>query len=251
MGPKDSPIAGGVFFLKIFCPSDFPFKPPNCHFTMKIYYCNVNSNGAICLDILKEQDTKVQDLDSDLPAKSSAGLKEICHVPVAGPREVCEAIAGFVKLALRCLCFGHSRISRGCFFFGLCVSLQATIMGLQDSPIAGGVFFLIIFCPSDFTFKPPKCHFTMKIFCCNVNSNGAICLDILKEQWSQALTIFQVAFCESGVQFFFENFVTIDNICDGDYSLLCTLENFDGALTPTLQDHCPSYSGRTFELPVF
>ena len=26
---------------------------------------------------------------------------------------------GFVKLALRCLCFGHSRISRGCFFFGL------------------------------------------------------------------------------------------------------------------------------------
>ena len=58
-------------------------------------------------------------MDTDLPAKSSAGPKEICHVPVAGPREVCEALVGFVKFALRCLCFGHSRISRGCLFFGL------------------------------------------------------------------------------------------------------------------------------------
>lgn len=69
---------------------------------------------------------------------------------------------------------------------------QATIMGPQDSPYAGGVFFLNITFPPDYPFKPPKIHFTTKIYHCNVNSNGAICLDILKDQWSPALTITKV-----------------------------------------------------------
>ena len=66
---------------------------------------------------------------------------------------------------------------------------QATIMGPPDSPYSGGVFFLNVNFPSDYPFKPPKLHFTTKIYHCNVNSNGAICLDILKDQWSPALTI--------------------------------------------------------------
>lgn len=69
---------------------------------------------------------------------------------------------------------------------------QATIMGPEDSPYAGGVFFLNIQFPSDYPFKPPKVQFQTKIYHCNINANGAICLDILKDQWSPALTISKV-----------------------------------------------------------
>jgi len=69
---------------------------------------------------------------------------------------------------------------------------QATIIGPPDSPYAGGVYFLNIHFPTDYPFKPPKVQFTTKIYHPNINSNGSICLDILREQWSPALTISKV-----------------------------------------------------------
>jgi len=69
---------------------------------------------------------------------------------------------------------------------------QATIMGPGDSPYAGGVFFLSIMFPTDYPFKPPKVSFTTKIYHPNINANGSICLDILRDQWSPALTISKV-----------------------------------------------------------
>lgn len=59
----------------------------------------------------------------------------------------------------------------------------------SESPYSGGVFFLAIHFPTDYPFKPPKVNFTTRIYHPNINSNGSICLDILRDQWSPALTI--------------------------------------------------------------
>jgi len=69
---------------------------------------------------------------------------------------------------------------------------QSTIMGPKDSPYEGGIFFLNIHFPTDYPFKPPKVQFTTRLYHCNVNNNGSICLDILQSQWSPALTISKV-----------------------------------------------------------
>jgi|TARA_B100001287_G_C22613072_1_gene496131 ubiquitin-conjugating enzyme E2 D/E len=66
---------------------------------------------------------------------------------------------------------------------------QATIIGPEDSPYHQGVFTINIHFPADYPFKPPKCQFVTRIFHPNINEQGGICLDILKENWSPALTI--------------------------------------------------------------
>ena len=66
---------------------------------------------------------------------------------------------------------------------------DAVILGPSDSPYAGGVFKLEIHFPTDYPFKSPKCTFLTKVYHPNVSAHGAICLDILKDQWSPALTV--------------------------------------------------------------
>ena len=73
-----------------------------------------------------------------------------------------------------------------------CFEWDATIMGPEGSPYEGGIFNLRISFPKDYPFKPPICIFVTKIFHPNINSSGGICLDILKESWSPALTICKV-----------------------------------------------------------
>ncbi|XP_050419359.1 ubiquitin-conjugating enzyme E2 E3 [Patella vulgata] len=68
----------------------------------------------------------------------------------------------------------------------------STILGPKGSVYEGGVFFLDIFFSQDYPFKPPKVVFRTRIYHCNINSQGVICLDILKDNWSPALTISKV-----------------------------------------------------------
>jgi ubiquitin-conjugating enzyme E2 D len=69
---------------------------------------------------------------------------------------------------------------------------SATLLGPDDTPYAGGLFTLVIQFPMDYPFKPPKVAFTTKVYHPNINAQGGICLDILKDQWSPALSISKV-----------------------------------------------------------
>jgi ubiquitin-conjugating enzyme E2 D/E len=69
---------------------------------------------------------------------------------------------------------------------------EGYIFGPEDSPYVGGIFNLIIQFPVEYPFRPPHVQFTTRIYHPNINSSGLICLDILKSQWSPALTISKV-----------------------------------------------------------
>jgi ubiquitin-conjugating enzyme E2 D/E len=66
---------------------------------------------------------------------------------------------------------------------------KAFINGPKDSPYEGGLFELEMNFTNRYPFKPPKVVFTTKIYHMNINGSGQICLDILKDKWSPALTI--------------------------------------------------------------
>ncbi|XP_075395112.1 ubiquitin-conjugating enzyme E2 D2-like isoform X2 [Tenrec ecaudatus] len=69
---------------------------------------------------------------------------------------------------------------------------QGTIMGPANSPYQGGIFFLSIYFPTDYPYHPPEITFTTRIYHPNISKRGNICLDILKSEWSPALTIAKV-----------------------------------------------------------
>ncbi|XP_076858285.1 ubiquitin-conjugating enzyme E2 E3-like [Brachyhypopomus gauderio] len=115
-------------------------------------------------------------------------MTSVCHDPCLCRSCLSCSSNDIDPLTRLCVCVCYSAGPKGDNIY----EWRSTILGPPGSVYEGGVFFLDITFSSDYPFKPPKVTFRTRIYHCNINSQGVICLDILKDNWSPALTISKV-----------------------------------------------------------
>lgn len=54
LSPEEGYYAGGVFKFKITIPEDYPHRPPKVHCDTRVYHPNIDLDGNVCLNILRQ-----------------------------------------------------------------------------------------------------------------------------------------------------------------------------------------------------
>ena len=65
-GPVGTPYEGGLFVADLLLPEDYPMSPPKILMITKIWHPNIDRQGRICLDILKNNWTPALQIRSVL-----------------------------------------------------------------------------------------------------------------------------------------------------------------------------------------
>ncbi|KAI5119544.1 hypothetical protein M0805_008530 [Coniferiporia weirii] len=69
---------------------------------------------------------------------------------------------------------------------------KASIPGPEGSPYEGGLFRLTFELGTDYPFSAPKVVFVTRIYHMNISDRGNVCIDVLKQNWSPALSLYKV-----------------------------------------------------------
>ncbi|THG99131.1 hypothetical protein EW026_g3164 [Hermanssonia centrifuga] len=69
---------------------------------------------------------------------------------------------------------------------------KARLPGPEGSVYEGGFFDVDISLAHDYPFSAPRMTFRTRIYHMNISDRGGICIDILKHNWSPALSLFKV-----------------------------------------------------------
>ncbi|KAI1722166.1 ubiquitin-conjugating enzyme domain-containing protein [Ditylenchus destructor] len=67
-GPKETVYEGGTFFVELRFSDKYPFEPPKLVFLTRIYHCNINSQGKVCMDAISSGWSSTKDISSVLQA---------------------------------------------------------------------------------------------------------------------------------------------------------------------------------------
>jgi len=143
------------------------------------------------------QPQKVVDVSTRIAAIDSGAGGGGAHDGVAeGAGDASGAASKRILKELRAVAAGDSNVwlhsGEGVHIFPSesdLTSWRVLVEGPPGSPFEGGRFALDVKIPDDYPFKPPVVRFETPVYHCNVSDSGGICLDVLKESWSAALSV--------------------------------------------------------------